>query len=240
MSNKTRVIIIFVFCFVLGVCLAVQTKNTDSEHAFVSAKVLADNEISMAAEKEEIAKIQELIKETEKTLSIYESEHTSQTEIVNQVEKNYNESKLLAGFTQVQGPGITIFLDDGVRDLYEWENANDIIVHDLDIMIIINELIKSGAEAISINGERYIPTTEVSCSGHTVKINGRTHARPFYINAIGDPSMLHSAMTIPGGYGDLLLEYGLIFNVEKSDAVIIPAYKGSLTVNYMMTKEDGD
>lgn len=240
MSNKTRVIIIFVFCFALGVCLAVQTKNTDSEHAFVSAKVLADNEISMAAEKEEIAKIQGLIKETEKTLSIYESEHTSQTEIVNQVEKNYNESKLLAGFTQVQGQGITIFLDDGVRDLYEWENANDIIVHDLDIMIIINELIKSGAEAISINGERYIPTTEVSCSGHTVKINGRTHARPFYINAIGDPSMLHSAMTIPGGYGDLLLEYGLIFNVEKSDAVIIPAYKGSLTVNYMMTKEDGD
>ena len=238
MNSKARVIGIFIFCFILGVCLTVQTKNTDSEHAFVSAKVLSDNEVSMAAEKEEIARIQELINETQQTLSLYENERVSHSEIIEQVETNYNDMKLLAGFTQVQGPGITIFLDDGVRDLYEWENANDIIVHDLDIMIIINELIKSGAEAISINGERYIPTTEVSCSGHTVKINGRTHARPFYINAVGDPSMLHSAMTIPGGYGSLLLQYGLIFNVEKSDSVIVPAYKGSLTIDYMMTKEE--
>ena len=47
-------------------------------------------------------------------------------------------------------------------------------------------------------------------------------------------------MTVPGGYGDLLLEYGLIFNVEKSDSVIIPAYKGSLSMNYMILEEEGE
>lgn len=240
MKINARNIGIFIFCLLLGICMTVQTKTTNSDHAFVSAKVLSDNEVSMAAEKEEIERLKGLIEETEKTLALYKSEYVSASEIANQVEANYEDAKLTAGFTAVKGAGISIFLDDGVRDLYEWENANDIIVHDLDIMIIINELIKAGAEAISINGERYTPTTEISCSGHTVKINGRTHARPFYIYAVGDQSTLHSAMTVPGGYGDLLLEYGLIFNVEKSDSVIIPAYKGSLNMNYMILEEEGE
>lgn len=239
MKSKAGMIGIFLFCLVLGLCLVIQTRSTNSEHAFVSLKVLADDKIRMEAEKEEIQRLNSLIAETEKQLALYESEHTSNAEIGNRSEANYEEIKGIAGFTQMQGPGITIFLDDGVRDLYEWENANDIIVHDLDIMVILNELVKAGAEAISINGERYLPTTEVSCSGHTVKINGRTHARPFYINAIGDQTTLYSAMTIPGGYGDLLKEYGLIFNVERSNAVVVPAYNGSLTINHMIIKEEG-
>lgn len=238
MRTIARNLCIFIFCLLLGVCLAVQTKTTNSEHAFVSAKVLTDNEVSMAAEKQEIERLEALIDEAEKTLSRYETESLSEHEIAAQVDKNYEEAKQIAGFTDVQGKGIGIFLDDGVRELYEWENANDIIVHDLDIMIIIDELIKAGAEAISINGERYTPSTEISCSGHTVKINGRTHARPFYIYAIGDQSTLYSAMTVPGSYGELMLGYGLIFNVEKSDSVIIPAYKGSLSINYMMLEEE--
>ncbi len=240
MKNKTTIIGIFIFCFIIGACLTIQTKNTNSEHAFVSAKVIEDNRVSMEAERNDIEQLKKRITETEQQLADYESEHVSDLDIIDQVDRNYADAKKAAGFTTVEGEGISIFLDDGVRELQEGETASDIIVHDLDLMIIIDDLIEAGAEAISINGERYVSTTEMSCSGHTIKINGRTYARPFYINAIGNRSTLYSAMTIPGGYGDLITESGLIFNVEKKDSVVIPAYKGSLTMNYMILEEEGE
>ncbi len=240
MKNKTTIIGIFIFCFIIGVCLTIQTKTTNNEHAFVSAKVIEDNRISMEAELSDIEQLKKRITETKHRLENYESQYVSEIDIIEQVDHNYAASKKIAGFTAVEGEGISIFLDDGVRDLQEGETANDIIVHDLDLMIIIDDLIKAGAEAISINGERYVSTTEMSCSGHTIKINGRTYARPFYINAIGNRSTLYSAMTIPGGYGDLITESGLIFKVEKKDSIVIPAYKGSLTMNYMILEEEGE
>ncbi|WP_366942936.1 DUF881 domain-containing protein [Syntrophomonas sp.] len=38
----------------------------------------------------------------------------------------------------------------------------------------INELIKAGAEAISINDERLIASSEIECSGDKIRINGTT------------------------------------------------------------------
>ena len=57
MKINARNIGIFIFCLLLGICMTVQTKTTNSEHAFVSAKVLSDNEVSIAAEKEEIERL---------------------------------------------------------------------------------------------------------------------------------------------------------------------------------------
>lgn len=238
MKTKISIIIVFVMCFIVGTCLTIQTRSNDSEHAFVSGKILSDNEVSMQAEKTEIERLEKLNSEAEEKLAKYESEGVSGAEVNSTVNSNYDEMKLLAGCTNVKGPGIRIILDDGVRELNEGENANSIVVHDIDLMIIIDELVNAGAEAISINGERYISTTEMSCSGHTVKINGRKYARPFKINVIGDQSTLFAAMTIPGGYGDILKQYGLIFNVEKSDSIIIPAYDGDITMNYTITEEE--
>lgn len=238
MKTKLNIIVVFVMCFIVGTCLTIQTRSNDSEHAFVSGKILSDNEVSMQAEQTEIDRLKELNAEAEKTLEKYETEGVSNSEVFGTVNSNYDEMKLLAGCTDVKGPGINIVLDDGVRELNEGENANSIVVHDIDLMIIIDELVNAGAEAISINGERYTSTTEMACSGHTVKINGRKYARPFRINAIGDQSTLFAAMTIPGGYGDILKQYGLIFDVEKSDSVSIPAYDGEITMNYTITEEE--
>ncbi len=238
MKINLRVIGIFIFCVILGACIAIQTKTTNSEHAFVSAQVLEDNKVSMEAEKSEIERLKGLIDEANEKLSQYESDKMTVIDIESNVDSEYAESKKIAGCTSVTGPGISVLLDDGDRILEEGEDANDIIVHDLDIMIIIDDLVKAGAEAISVNGERYVSMTEISCSGHTVKINGKTHARPFRIEAIGEPTALYSAMVVPGSYGDILREYGFVFEVTKSKAVRIPAYKYKLDNKYMKIKEE--
>lgn len=238
MKIKMREIGIFIFCVILGACIAIQTKTTNSEHAFVSAQVIDDNKISMEAEKSEIERLRGLITEANEKLNQYESDNPESFIIESNVDDEYAKSKKTAGCTDVTGPGISILLDDGDRALEEGEDANDIIVHDLDIMIIIDELIKAGAEAISINGERYVSMTEISCSGHTVRINGKTYARPFRIEAIGEPTSLYSAMLVPGSYGDILREYGFVFEVTELKTVEIPAYKYKLDNKYMKSEEE--
>ena len=232
--NK-RTIGFFILCLVVGVGIVVQAKVTNGEHAYVSAKVLVDNEITMKAEREEIQRVEDLIQERKATLEAYRSGESSTGNIVSSVEDTYDHWRMAAGFTKVQGPGIAITLDDGARDLFAWENANDIIVHDLDLLMLIEALKTAGAEAISINGERYMSGTEIACAGHTVNINGKTYARPFRIDAIGDPASLSGAMTLPGSYGSLLVEYGLIFRVDKKERIVIPAYSGSPDGAYMET-----
>ena len=41
---------------------------------------------------------------------------------------------------------------DDERETSIWRRPNDILVHDMDLFLIINELKAAGAEVISVNG----------------------------------------------------------------------------------------
>lgn len=63
-------------------------------------------------------------------------------------------------------------------------NPNLYLVHDEDILKVVNELRAAGAEAISINGQRLIANSEIICSGPTIRVNRRPLAPPFVIKAL--------------------------------------------------------
>ena len=96
----------------------------------------------------------------------------------------------LAGLTSVEGGGVQVTLSDSTQTNNLTENANAYVIHDLDILQVINELRDAGAEAISLNGERVVSTSEVRYAGSTVSINNNRYAAPFVIKAIGDPTNL--------------------------------------------------
>ena len=78
-------------------------------------------------------------------------------------------------------------------------DALQIIVHDTDILEIVNVLRNAGAEAISINDQRIIATTPISCIGTVIKINDEKIGGPYVIRAIGNSDYLKTALDIPGG-----------------------------------------
>jgi uncharacterized protein YlxW (UPF0749 family) len=141
--------------------------------------------------------------------------------------------RLASGSVDAIGAGVEIIIDDGTRVLESWENPNDILVHDTDLLLIINELKASGAEAISVNGQRIVDGSSISCSGYTVRINGQFYARPFVVRAIGDGSRMSAALIGPGGYGTLLKDWGLVFRVTLKDDIRIPRYQEPRNYNYM-------
>lgn len=220
-----RNIFIFLLCLVMGVGLVIQGRTSEGQMLYVSAKAITDYKTTIESEKLEIEKTKLLIEQGKKELALYESENDDGTDlIVSNLEKERDLYGMYSGFLELKGPGVEIIIDDGVRDLFEGENINNLLVHDIDILMIINDLKKSGAEGISINGERLVENTSVICSGYTVEINGVRYARPFTIKAIGDGNRIASSLIGPEGYGTSLKNWGVQFKIELMDEVVIPAF----------------
>ena len=141
-------------------------------------------------------------------------------------------AELLAGLTSVEGGGVQVTLSDSTQTNNLTENANAYVIHDLDILQVINELRDAGAEAISLNGERVVSTSEIRCAGSTVSINNNRYAAPFVIMAIGDPVNLENALLMRNGVIDSLTFYGINAEVKKISNMKIGPYTGTLNYKY--------
>ena len=98
--------------------------------------------------------------------------------------------------------------------------------------MFLNELRAAGAEALSINGERILATSEIRCAGPTISINNTKKAAPFEIKVIGDPDTLENALKMPGGAVDQSAFYGIDVSIKKSNKLMIEKYKGANTYKY--------
>ncbi len=232
---------IFILCLMLGLGIVVQSRATDGLRLYVSPKTIDDYVTTTETEEKEVQRVRDLIGEAEVKLKLYESIETedrkSYEAITMAMEKEIAEYQVFSGLTKVQGPGLTITIDDGTRPLFAGENINNVLVHDSDVIRIVNDLKGCGAEAIAVNGQRIIHITSISCSGYTIRINGITYARPFVIQAIGNAERMRSVLNSPVGYGTILKDMGILFKTEKSEDLILPAYGGDVRYKYMKVKE---
>lgn len=238
---KIRKILLFLLCILIGLLITIQSRVISGSFLYVSPKTIQDYKVSIDNQHKENESIQVAIQDKKEQLEQYLESPEKGEEIVKSAEKELTELKMMSGVMDVYGDGIIIVLDDGTRELFPGEDPLDIIVHDVDILKIINELRLAGAEAISINGQRVINTTEINCSGHSIRINNQFFAQPFFIKAIGNPNMMEAAIMSPGGYGELLLTYGLIVDVDKVINLRINKHGESIEFKYLnAAKREGE
>jgi uncharacterized protein YlxW (UPF0749 family) len=127
-----------------------------------------------------------------------------------------------AGFTQKKGSGIRVTLDDQFNKDPAFPAATSAI-HDLDIRNVIDLMKSAGAIAISINGERLVGTSELTCNGPTVQVNKRKFPVPYVIEAIGDAVQMKTLIE-----NDEYLQGRIISNIsfklEVKDEIIINGF----------------
>ena len=144
-----------------------------------------------------------------------------------------------AGLTAMQGPGVTITLDDAPREaggeLPAGSRPDDLIIHQSDLQAVVNALWAAGVDAVTIMGERIVATSAVLCVGNTLLLQGRTYSPPFRIDAIGAPDEINSALEQSSGVALLtqaVRSFGLDFSVQAQTDLVLPAYDGPLTLRY--------
>ena len=139
-----------------------------------------------------------------------------------------------AGFTALNGSGITVVLNDSSRRIREGgPNApdnDDLVVHQQDVQAVVNALWAGGAEAMSIMDVRVISTSAVRCVGNTLLLHGRVFSPPFKITAIGEPTAMHRALESAEGvrqFRDAVADLGLGYSETVERNVTVRAYDGS-------------
>lgn len=139
---------------------------------------------------------------------------------------------IAAGLTAVTGPGLVIKLDDNPDPLKVGDDADDYIIHQINLLFVVNDLRGAGAEAISINDQRIIAGSEIRCAGPTILINTARVAPPYEIKAIGNSESLEDSIRAPGGELQALEARGIKTSILKSDKMVIPALSEILTYRY--------
>lgn len=237
-KKRTISIILGIMCFALTFGIFVQVRTIRSTNSSIGQNQEA-NEL-----RDEILKYKERydnrfkeLEEAEKELEKEREEATKNNSELEQAQQKITEGNKLTGMTEVTGPGVTITLTDGKGIATSTLNPSQVIVHDLDVLSVVNELINAGAEAISINDQRWILTTAISCRGNTIDINGERIGAPFVIKAIGLPEYLAGLERV-GGYLELMRGDGVGVTLEKSNSITIPKYSGVINFEYLQNVEE--
>lgn len=239
---KSKSKTLFILFFMLGLLLTLEGRLLSKGVKYVAVENLQETITAVEKEKAEIEQLRAAVASENEKLALYEDVSDVDHEaLVETLLKRKTEFEEILNYTDVEGPGVIVIVDDSDRELYQGENGNFVLVHDADIGIIVHDLRLAGAEAISVNGERVVfNNTRIVCVGPTVKINGEQMSAPFIIKAIGNRKHLESAINAPGNYAEILESYGLFLEVNTSISVNIDAYEGDIVNEVLEYYEVGE
>ena len=163
MTNKKAIALVLgIMCFALTTGICIQIKTVKSTNSAVSQSYTENNLRAEVLKYKE--KYDNLLKETEKVDAQLQEQIESATKNNSELEEAKNqivEGNKILGLTEVKGPGVIINVADSELDSSLSADPSRLLVHDKDILCIVNELKNAGAEAISINGERIINTSDI-------------------------------------------------------------------------------
>jgi uncharacterized protein YlxW (UPF0749 family) len=145
--------------------------------------------------------------------------------------------ELPAGLTAVEGPGLTISLEDAPEKVREsaGDNVSNTIVHQQDIQAVVNALWAGGAEAMTLQGQRVISTTGIKCVGNTVLLHGVTYSPPYVVSAIGDVDAMRRSVESSNYIRSYLRDvdaWELGWEMVEEDELRAPAFDGSVDLQH--------
>lgn len=240
MNKKVVAITLGIVCVLLTLAICVQVNTVKKANTTVG-KDFTDNELrdEVLRWKEKYDRISDELDNSEKQLAKIREKSAKNDTVSSSKEEEITLNNNLLGITNLVGQGIEITLKDDPNATKEsigiFDDISNHIVHDSDLRRIVNELKNAGAEAISINNQRIVNNTAITCIGNVIKVNDEKITSPFVIKAIG---MQESFVTLdrPGSYIETMREYGLVVTIKKSDKVQIPKYTGLISSKYMKTQ----
>jgi uncharacterized protein YlxW (UPF0749 family) len=158
---------------------------------------------------------------------------------VQQLQDEVEQLKDPAGLTPRRGPGVTVTLADAPDEVIETSTRDLklLVVHQQDIQAVVNAMWVGGALAVTIQGQRVVSTTGISCEGNSVMLQGVPYPQPYVIEAVGDPGALTTAIAADD-YLQIYRDQSAIpdiavgWDLELADDLSAPAYDGLLDVSF--------
>ena len=140
--NKTKIsVVLGIMCFALALGICIQIRTVKNSNSTVSSNYEENNLRAEVLKYKE--KYDNKYKELEKAEEELEKERQNSTKDNSQLEEKEEQIKQgnkMIGLTEVTGPGVIVTLSDSKKDANSVLNPSTLLVHDVDILGVVNEL----------------------------------------------------------------------------------------------------
>ncbi len=157
---------------------------------------------------------------------------------------------VLAGATEVHGPGVKLVVNDakeagtgGGGNPRETSGFSDTgRVRDRDMQRVVNGLWQSGAEAVSVNGQRLTALSAIRAAGDAILVDNRPLVPPYTVLAVGDGQRLSARFqdSSDGLYLHALQDnYGIRTSISVESDLRLPAAPSVIVRTAQPSSEKG-
>jgi uncharacterized protein YlxW (UPF0749 family) len=187
---------------------------------------------AIARQQQELADLQQQVQQLTKQAA-------SRDGAVAAAQASGDSGAVSVGLVAMNGPGVEITLDDAPTrpdgTLPSNARPDDLVIHQSDVQAVVNAVWAAGADGVAIMNQRLMATSAVRCVGNVLLLQGRTYSPPFVITAIAPGAAVRAQLA--GSPQVTILQqavdaFGLKFTVHDRSSVSLPAYAGSLDMQY--------
>ncbi|AYD40629.1 DUF881 domain-containing protein [Clostridium fermenticellae] len=239
MKNNEANILVFIASIIIGILISMNISfSRQTNRIVLNAKQYQDAYNYKNGLYSEITGLINQYNDYASKVKKYKNDSENREKITTSMKEELNENNIVLGRVPLQGQGVLITLDDGnTKDASNQFEYQLRIIHNTDIIQVINDLKNAGAEAISLNGQRIIDRSEVYCSGPFLRINGIKIAAPFVIYAIGNKDVMYNYMISNENYLKSLTVRNINVDVKQINNVKVPAYNGEEKIGFMKNED---
>lgn len=230
-TNRLVVVIFVLVGLVMSLTVkSFATQDIQPLRSFVDIRSISGQENEVDNLKVRNQELNERINQQRAQLAVYQAAAAGMDEgadpaaqLAAYLDEEARKYATAAGSTPVTGPGIRITLADSEQEISQGEDPNKYLVHNSDILAILNELRAAGAESIAINGYRVTSRSTIDCGGAVINVDGQISSHPFVIEAIGEPEAMYIYLNSDESIIRLLKYWQIKVNIEKSEFINLPA-----------------
>ncbi len=239
-NNKVAMIIV---CILLGIILAIQFKTVEKtlgQGEFIPSQRTEELVAELKKIQEERDRLFNELENLESKIEQYEKGEADKNTYVENLYKELEKYRMFAGYKDLEGSGIVMQIDDPKIETEYWDGSSTVVQNYDWIIQIVSKLNASGAEAISINGQRYTSYTEIEAAGNHLVINGVSSTTPVEIKAIGNSYNLENALMMTGGVVWEMKYFGIEIKITQEQNIKIPKYNKIIEFRYSSPIHDID
>ena len=230
-GKVTISIMAFFVTIMLVACMFVQFRTVEETNS-IGIENMREDELrqEILNWKNKYNEIDEKLQSNYKKIDEYSNTIKNNQQSSELIEKELSEYNMFAGKTNVIGNGVVLKLSD-----------NNIMSFSASSFIaLVNELKYAGAEAISINNQRIVNSTDiVMINNKYILINGERIIGPYEVKAIGDKEKFEKILNYPNsGYVPSYKNGGYTISMEYQSDIRINAYDKEITLKYLEDKKE--
>ena len=149
MKDNTRAhLMIAAICFILGMLLVAQFRSVQQTSGGAATALQRAQELSseLKTVSDERDMYKKEVQELRARINEYESSASKISGIADAMQKELEKTRMSAGLVAGSGKGVIITLDDSNLPRQPGEDPNLFLIHDEDLLKVINELYAAGAK----------------------------------------------------------------------------------------------